>query len=65
MSSFSAKNSYLGVDLGASSVKVVELANFKGRPRLVTYGFSERKLHEFSDAGSGAIAKGNLIRVGN
>lgn len=43
MSIFSSKNeSYLGIDLGTSSIKICELANVGGRPRLVTYGFSEK-----------------------
>ncbi len=33
--------SYLGVDIGASGIKMVELANDNGRPRLVTYGIIE------------------------
>ena len=33
--------SYLGVDIGASGIKIVELANDHGRPRLVTYGIIE------------------------
>ncbi|MBP9748660.1 type IV pilus assembly protein PilM [Patescibacteria group bacterium] len=33
---------YLGVDIGAGGIKIVELANEKGRARLVTYGFAER-----------------------
>jgi type IV pilus assembly protein PilM len=40
----SNKISYLGVDIGTSSIKVVELASDHGRPRLVTYGFTERKM---------------------
>lgn len=36
------KQSYLGVDLGAGGVKMVELQNEKGRARLHTYGFTER-----------------------
>ena len=36
------KQSYLGVDLGAGGVKVVELQNEKGRARLFTYAFTER-----------------------
>lgn len=36
------KRSYLGVDLGAGGVKLVELQNEKGRARLYTYGFTER-----------------------
>lgn len=35
--------SYLGVDIGAGGIKLVQLANEKGRARLVTYGFSERE----------------------
>lgn len=36
------KKSYLGVDFGASGIKVAELMNEKGRARLVTYGWSNR-----------------------
>lgn len=36
-----AKKSYLGVDIGTSSIKIVELANQNGQPALVTYGFAE------------------------
>ncbi|MBI3963662.1 MAG: pilus assembly protein PilM [Candidatus Kerfeldbacteria bacterium] len=32
---------YLGIDLGTSSVKIVQLDDLDGRPKLVTYGFSE------------------------
>jgi len=38
--------SYLGVDIGASGVKIVELANDNGRPRLVTYGIVENILEQ-------------------
>ncbi len=35
-----AKNeSYLGIDIGGSSLKITELANVNNRPQLVTYGF--------------------------
>lgn len=34
-------SSYLGVDLGTGSIKVVELENVASRPRLVTYGLVE------------------------
>jgi type IV pilus assembly protein PilM len=34
--------SYLGVDLGSYNIKLVELENQRGRPKLVTYGFSDR-----------------------
>lgn len=36
------KQSYVGVDLGAGGIKLVELLNEKGRARLYTYGFTER-----------------------
>ncbi len=34
--------SYLGVDLGATSIKIVELQDEGGRPRLLTYGYTEQ-----------------------
>lgn len=37
-----SKPSYLGVDFGAGGIKLVELANEKGRARLFTYAFVER-----------------------
>ncbi len=40
---FKGKESFLGIDLGASSVKIVELRNDGGRPKLVTYGFAEQR----------------------
>ncbi len=39
MSLFSLKQSYLGVDIGSSGIKLVECAAEKGRARLVTYGY--------------------------
>lgn len=41
MGFFGSDKSYLGVDLGAVSTKMVELRNEKGRPQLVSYGFIE------------------------
>lgn len=38
---FGKKQNYLGIDIGTSSIKVVELKNENGRPKLVTYGFVE------------------------
>lgn len=40
-SSTSAKESYLGVDLGLSGIKIVELVNEKGRARLMTYAYTD------------------------
>ncbi len=36
------QKSYLGVDLGATSIKIVELKEEAGRPRLLTYGYTEQ-----------------------
>ncbi|MFH1866659.1 MAG: type IV pilus assembly protein PilM [Patescibacteria group bacterium] len=46
MSLFAKKQSYLGIDLGTASIKVVELANVGGQARLVTYGFAELPVEE-------------------
>ncbi len=48
MGLFSKKTSYLGIDIGSSSVKVVELENFNGRPKLATYGFTEKSLSDWN-----------------
>lgn len=44
MGLFSKKESYLGVDIGAGGIKLVELRKNKGRPQLWTYGIAEEKL---------------------
>ncbi|MBI4122112.1 MAG: pilus assembly protein PilM [Parcubacteria group bacterium] len=41
MALFSAEQSFLGIDLGAGNIKMVELRNEQGRPRLVTYSLYE------------------------
>lgn len=41
MGLFFSNESYLGVDIGSSSIKIVELKNQGGKARLLTYGFSE------------------------
>ncbi|PJE58477.1 MAG: hypothetical protein COU81_00560 [Candidatus Portnoybacteria bacterium CG10_big_fil_rev_8_21_14_0_10_36_7] len=61
MSIFSSKSSYLGIDIGTSSIKVVELVNFKGRPRLVTYGFIERKPGEIKSLIDDPTGTANII----
>lgn len=38
----SSKISYLGVDLGTSAIKMVELQNKGGRAVLMTYGYAEQ-----------------------
>ncbi len=44
MGIFSSPQSYLGIDFDSSNIKVVELKNENGRPRLVTYGFIDRQV---------------------
>ena len=44
MGLFSNKESYLGVDLGAGGIKLVELKKTKGRSQLWTYGIAEKNL---------------------
>jgi type IV pilus assembly protein PilM len=41
MALFSSNSAYIGVDIGASSIKMVELEKKGGRPALVSYGYSE------------------------
>lgn len=38
--------SFLGVDLGGSVIKLVELENIQSRPRLLTYGYAEKPIKE-------------------
>lgn len=57
-----AKNpNYLGVDIGASGIKIVEFANDGGRARLVTYGFSEYEVEKAADTLSNPAAKGKEL----
>jgi type IV pilus assembly protein PilM len=49
------KKSYLGVDVGSTSIKLVELAEEKGLPSLVTYGYAERAI--------GDIIKGDAKQI--
>ncbi len=44
MSVFSHHESYLGVDIGANGIKLVELRKTKGRPQLWTYGMVDEPL---------------------
>ncbi|MBI4089818.1 MAG: type IV pilus assembly protein PilM [Candidatus Kerfeldbacteria bacterium] len=67
MALLGSKASYLGVDIGTSSVKVVEFRNEGGRPKLVTYAFIERptnvvKLDSAQEQGLVATALRDLIK---
>ena len=43
---FNKKKSFLGVDIGSTSIKLVELSKKKGLPSLVTYGYAERAISD-------------------
>lgn len=58
---------FLGVDIGTSSVKMVEFRNEGGRPRLATYAFLERpaniiKLDSVQQQSEIAAAVGQLVK---
>lgn len=38
---FNKERSYLGIDVGTDNIKLVELKDEAGRPKLVTYGFTD------------------------
>jgi len=44
MSLFKKTEAYLGIDIGAHGIKLVELHKTKGRPQLWTYGIAEENL---------------------
>lgn len=48
---FSSNKSYLGIDIGAGGIKVVELKKIKKRPVLFTYGIASQKqdVHQLVD----------------
>lgn len=49
MGLFSKDRGYIGVDIGTSSVKMVQLEKKQDKLRLVTYGFSEKKKENGND----------------
>ncbi len=50
MKLFSSATSYLGVDIGTSSIKLVELENYKNQARLKTYGYADVSINILSSA---------------
>jgi len=63
MSLFSKQESYIGVDIGANGIKLVELKKNKNRPQLWTYGMLDKKINihlpesmQMSHATSASIA---------
>lgn len=43
MPTFNPKQSYLGVDIGSSGIKIVQMGDDNGRPHLMTYGIIEQQ----------------------
>ncbi|MDD2807447.1 MAG: pilus assembly protein PilM [Patescibacteria group bacterium] len=62
MSLFSSPQSYLGVDFDSNSVKLVELRNDNGRPRLVTYGYVDIELDKSIGVKDSVTESSKLIR---
>lgn len=60
------KKSYIGIDLGTSAVKMVEMADEGGRPRLVTYGALEQRSDvvrsDAAEVANAVVASINTIR---
>ncbi len=61
MGLFSSRKSYFGVDIGGSTVKMVELISHGGRARLLTYGYVEVDIDIVH--GSSEINEKNLVNV--
>jgi len=49
------KNNFLGIDLGTTSIKLVEFTTEKGVPKLVTYGYAERIVADIAKDDSDVI----------
>lgn len=57
MGLFGKKDSYVGVDIGTSGIKVVEIGNDQGKPRLVTYGYLDEPINVLRSDTAEAVAK--------
>ncbi len=64
MGLFSQATSYLGVDIGSTSIKIVELKQENNKIKLVTYGFSEKSATSLSENhGDTAYIAGLINRI--
>ncbi|MFA6466782.1 MAG: pilus assembly protein PilM [Patescibacteria group bacterium] len=50
MGLFSSTTSYLGIDIGTSSIKMVELENYKNQAKLRTYGYADIAINVLSSS---------------
>ncbi len=49
------KNNFLGIDLGTTSLKLVEFTSERGVPKLITYGYAERAVADIAKDDSKVI----------
>jgi len=56
------KESFLGVDLGTTSIKLVEIENKGGIPTLLTYGYAEKAVGDFIK-GESEEARKNAVEL--
>ena len=62
MGLFSSNKNFLGIDIGSTSIKIVELAKHKSKPKLVSYGFADQLSNLLADNSPQAQMKaGGLI----
>jgi type IV pilus assembly protein PilM len=61
MKLFEKNLTYLGVDIGTTSIKIVELKNESGRPRLMSYGYVEEPVDIIHDSSEKTIEKASKI----
>ena len=61
MKLFGSKLSYLGIDIGSSGVKLVELLNEGGRPKLATYGYIEEPVDIVRNDSAELIQKASVM----
>lgn len=61
MSLLKSENSYLGIDIGGSGIKIVELKRGSDGPKLVSYGFSENPKNTYVDWQKEPVFTASLI----
>lgn len=63
MALFKHKQHFLGIDIGTSSIKAVEISNTGGRPKLETFGYIERSFDIIkSDNPQNQVALATLLK---
>jgi len=60
MGLFSGKKNILGIDLGSTSIKVVELQKGKSVPSLVTYGYLEKAAGDIERGGANELQEKSI-----